>query len=78
MQLINTLRNHLLDAARILARATAETWAEADPKVQSIFTTHVEPIRRDLERRLLHSGSVSLIWSTWVRAQPAAADWTVD
>ncbi len=61
LALLNELRDSFLAASRILWAAKSETWATANSQVHMLFETKIDPLRRQMETRLLRQGSFPML-----------------
>ena len=75
-RLLNALRGKLLQAAVMLWKSRKEEWKQVDARTKAFVAEQIDPLRRDLERRLLESASIPIIWLRLKRRIKDGPDWS--
>lgn len=58
---LNELSHHFREAASILRGATEADWAENNLKLFELFQSKIDPLRKDLQRKLINGTRASAI-----------------
>jgi hypothetical protein len=74
--LLNQLRDRLLTAARKLWGSKKENWSAVDADIQVYIAKEVDPIREQLERKLLEKGSIPMMWLRLKRKIKEGPNWS--